>query len=66
LIHEGPDADPAATGGSLGCIEILDGKWGHFLWTIEDAAGGTSAMIGASRKLTVTIEAAAYPLATLV
>jgi hypothetical protein len=66
LIHEGPGPESTATGGSIGCIEILDGKWGHFLWTIEDAGNGTCAMIGAAGKLTATIEAADYPAAMLV
>jgi hypothetical protein len=65
LIHEGPGSEPGAVGGSIGCVEILDGKWGHFLWQIEDAAGASCADIGAARKLTVTIEAAAFPLAVL-
>ena len=64
LIHEGPDL--GEFGGSIGCIEILDGKWGHFLWQIEDIAGAPCAPVGASRGLTVILEAANYPVAGLI
>ena len=63
LIHEGPS--PAEYGGSIGCIEILDGKWGHFLWQIESFANVDCARLGAAGALTVIIEAATYPLAIL-
>lgn len=63
LIHEGPAASD--TGGSIGCIEILDGKWGHFLWQIEVSGDAKCAVLAASRKVTVKIEAATYPVATL-
>src|SRR4029079_3242292 len=35
LIHEGAGLNPKDIPGTIGCIEILDGKWGHFLWAIE-------------------------------
>jgi hypothetical protein len=33
-IHEGPNRDNRGIGGSLGCIEILDGNWDGFLQQI--------------------------------
>ena len=50
-------------GGSVGCIEIADGEWKSFQNELESLAGGTSAHIGASRKLMVVIEPAPYPTA---
>src|SRR5262249_34413346 len=31
LIHEGADTSAGQVGGSLGCVEILDGDWNGFL-----------------------------------
>lgn len=64
LIHEGAGLGRDDIAGSIGCIEILDGKWGHFLWAIEDFAGVPCATLGAAKGLTVTLEAASYPVAT--
>ena len=63
LIHEGPS--PGEYAGSIGCIEIVDGKWGHFLWQIEDLAGVDCARLAAAGGLTVILEATSYPLAIL-
>ncbi len=66
LIHEGGDTAAGQVGGSLGCVEILDGLWDTFLGEIEALGGWTCAEIGKARKLTVEIEAATYPTATFV
>ena len=66
LIHEGADTRIGQVGGSLGCIEILDGKWNSFLAEIEKLAKTTVTEIGKKGLLSVTIKAAPYPTATLV
>jgi hypothetical protein len=67
LIHEGADRDKTGAGGSLGCIEILDGKWNDFLSEIEALGGGVDcAKIAQTRGLKVVIEAAPVPWAALV
>jgi hypothetical protein len=66
LIHEGADARNGQVGGSLGCVEILNGKWNDFLAEIERLAGASAAQIGATHKLKVSIESAPFPTATLV
>jgi|SRR5579871_5027513 len=65
LIHEGANTRMNQVGGSLGCVEILDGGWNTFLGEIERLGGAPCAAIGASGSLKVTIEAAALPMATL-
>jgi hypothetical protein len=65
LIHEGPDRNNNGIGGSLGCVEILDGKWNAFLQQIEKLGGGSCASIGAAGTLTVSIEAGSYPIGSL-
>lgn len=65
LIHEGADSRRREVGGSIGCIEIVDGGWNSFLEDIERLAGATCAQIGQSRLLTVKILTAPYPTATL-
>lgn len=66
LIHEGADSRRRQVGGSIGCIEIVDGEWNSFLADIERLSEATCAQIGRARALTVKIEAAPYPTATLV
>jgi hypothetical protein len=66
LIHEGADTSQGQVGGSLGCVEILDGDWNTFLAEIEKLGGASCPQIGATGGLTVTIEAAPFPVATLV
>src|SRR6266700_1867184 len=56
LIHEGADSNAGDAGGSVGCIEVGEGGWNAFLGEIEALAGGPCTSVGASRKLTVTIE----------
>jgi hypothetical protein len=65
LVHEGGDSNRDVVGGSVGCIEIVDGGWRSFQDELESLAGGTCAAIGASRRLTVVIEPAPYPTAVL-
>jgi hypothetical protein len=65
LIHEGGDSNRDVVGGSVGCIEIVDGGWRAFQAEIESLGDGTSMALGASRKVTVSIEHAAYPTAIL-
>jgi hypothetical protein len=65
LIHEGADTRDHQVGGSIGCVEILDGNWNRFLDEIEKIAGISCADIGARRAMKVTIEHAGYPTATL-
>jgi hypothetical protein len=64
-IHEGADRTRGQVGGTLGCIEILDGRWNAFLGDIERIAGMPCDRIAATRKLRVTLELARYPDATL-
>ena len=65
LIHQGPDSK--TIGGALGCIEICgSGRWDHFLAELEKLAGVPCDEIGRRRLLTVNIEAAHPPMATLV
>jgi hypothetical protein len=66
LIHEGADTTLGQVGGSLGCIEILDGEWNTFLGEIERIGGAPCAGLGNAGRLKVDIEAAALPMATLV
>jgi hypothetical protein len=66
LIHEGADTTKGQVGGSLGCIEILDGRWNSFLEEIERLAHAACPVIGRTGTLTVTIDSASYPRATLV
>ncbi len=66
LIHEGADSRRREVGGSIGCIEIVDGGWNSFLADIEHLSGAICSQIGQERLLTVKIQAAPYPTATLV
>jgi hypothetical protein len=66
LIHEGADSTKKQVGGSLGCVEILDGDWNDFLSDIERLAGRNAIAVGSKRLLTVMIEQAPFPLAALV
>lgn len=65
LIHEGADVPNGQVGGSIGCIEVLNGKWNDFLAEIEKLGGGTCHQIATARKLNVRIEFARYPQAIL-
>ena len=66
LIHEGADGAKGQVGGSLGCVEILDGGWNAFLGELEKLGGDSCASLGAAGKMSVKIEAASFPVATLV
>jgi hypothetical protein len=66
LIHEGADRAKSQIGGSLGCIEVLDGKWNTFLGEIERIGRGACLEIGSKSSLKVTIESAPFPMAKLV
>ena len=63
LTHEGADRKTGQVGGSIGCVEILDGRWNGFLDEIERLAGSTCARIGANSKLKLTLVSASYPMA---
>jgi hypothetical protein len=67
LIHQGPDDDAKTAGGSLGCIEVVGkDEWDDFLGLLESIAGADCQRIGAQRALTVRIEHAEFPTATVV
>lgn len=66
LIHEGANESLGQVGGSLGCVEVLGGKWPDFLNTVKTACGADWPTIGARRLMNLTIEASSYPTATLV
>ncbi len=65
LMHEGP-ADNEI-GGSLGCIEVCgSGEWNRFLGLIEKLGGADCATLGKLKKMTIKIEPAPRPTATLI
>jgi len=65
LIHEGADTRVGYVGGSLGCVEILDGGWPTFLGEIKKLSGADCAAVGKAGKLKVKIEGASLPTAKL-
>jgi hypothetical protein len=65
LIHEGANSIRGQIGGSIGCIEILDGDWNAFLGEVESLAGTNAKLISSKGLLRVLIEYAPYPNATL-
>jgi hypothetical protein len=65
-IHEGPNRNRDGYGGSLGCVEILDGYWNDFLQEIERIGKAPCDQIAKNHGLKVTIEAAPFPVAKLV
>jgi hypothetical protein len=65
LIHEGANEAAGQVGGSLGCVEVLGGKWPSFLNELRTVSGVDWLVIGARRLMVLTIDAAAYPTATL-
>lgn len=65
-IHEGPNRNLRGFGGSLGCIEILDGYWNNFLSEIERLGRGTCDQIASAHRLKVTVHAAPFPITSLV
>jgi hypothetical protein len=66
LVHEGADTRIGQVGGSLGCVEILDGGWRVFMDELKSICGQPWATIAARRLMTVIVEHASYPTATLV
>ena len=66
LIHEGANEALGQVGGSLGCVEVLGGKWPDFLDTLKTVCGVDWPKIGSLGLINLTIEAGSYPTATLV
>jgi hypothetical protein len=66
LIHEGADSRAGQVGGSLGCVEVLDGGWRVFMEELKSMCGQPWPMIASRRLLMVVVEHAGYPVATLV
>jgi hypothetical protein len=66
LIHEGANEASGQVGGSLGCVEVLGGKWPDFLNELKTVCGVDWPIIGARGLMNLTIEAGSYPTATLV
>jgi hypothetical protein len=65
-IHEGPIRSRNGYGGSLGCVEILDGYWNDFLQEIEQLGKGRADEIARARRIKVTIEPAPFPHGRLI
>lgn len=66
LIHEGADSRRGQVGGSLGCVEVLDGGWSGFMDELKTACAASWADIGSRGLMTVVVEPVSYPIATLV
>jgi hypothetical protein len=66
LIHEGANEALGQVGGSLGCVEVLGGKWPDFLNELKTVCGVDWPTIGARGLIELTVEAGSYPTATLV
>lgn len=66
LVHEGADTRTGQVGGSLGCVEILDGGWRVFMDELKSICGQPWPAIATQRLMTVIVEHASYPTATLV
>jgi len=66
LIHEGADSHSGQVGGSLGCVEILDGGWQLFMDELRSTCGQPWPTIGNRRLMTVIVERASFPTAKLV
>ena len=66
LIHEGADSRLGQVGGSLGCVEVLDGGWSVFMDEVKKICGSDWPNIGSRSLMTVEMEAASFPTATLV
>jgi hypothetical protein len=66
LIHEGPDVGQNQVGGSLGCIEVLDGRWPDFMDELINITEQQWPEIGKHRLMTLTIDATHSPTAVLV
>jgi hypothetical protein len=66
LIHEGANEALGQVGGSLGCVEVLGGKWPDFLNELKSICGVDWPAIGNRKLMVFTIEAGHFPTATLV
>lgn len=66
LIHEGANEAAGQVGGSLGCVEVLGGKWPDFLNQLKTVCGADWPVIGNRGLMNLTVEAAQFPTATLV
>ena len=66
LIHEGANESAGQVGGSLGCVEVLGGKWPAFLTQLKSICGADMPVIGARGLMKFTIDAGVYPTATIV
>jgi hypothetical protein len=66
LIHEGANESLGQVGGSLGCVEVLGGRWPDFLNELKTVCGVDWPTIGDRGLMNLTIEAGSYPTAALV
>ena len=66
LIHEGANEALGQVGGSLGCVEVLGGKWPNFLNELKTVCGTDWPTIGSRGLIDLTVEGGSYPTATLV
>lgn len=66
LIHEGANSTAGQVGGSLGCVEILDGGWNAFMDELKTICKVPWPAIAAQRLMTVDVDFAQPPTATLV
>ena len=66
LIHEGADTRAGQVGGSLGCVEVLDGGWSVFMDELKSSCGQPWPIIANRHLLKVVVEHGSYPTATLV
>jgi hypothetical protein len=66
LIHEGANEALGQVGGSLGCVEVLGGRWPNFLSELKTVCGVAWPKIGAQGLMNLTVEVGNYPTATLV
>jgi len=66
LIHEGADESKGQVGGSLGCVEVLGGKWPDFLTEVKTTCGFDWPLIGKKGLMKLVVEGASSPTAILV
>jgi hypothetical protein len=66
LIHEGADETKGNVGGSLGCVEIVTGRWAEFQDELKSITGKDWPKIGSLQLMKLVVEAASSPTATLV
>jgi hypothetical protein len=66
LIHEGADSRVGQVGGSLGCVEVLDGGWPTFMDELKAKCGVPWPTISKHRLMKLVVERANYPTASLI